>query len=213
MDGYPTTRAEAKNLGAKHYFTGEPCKRGHVALRKAKGSCVECVKEDAQKVYESRKDYFAQYNRRADVRERRHEWYIAHRDEVAARAVTRPDEVKRRYRKVWKDNNPDKVRAHTKNRRRKHRQATPPWLSARQKDEMRQLYRIAVKMTKLTGEEYVVDHIFPLQSETSCGLHVPWNLRVITRKENAEKHNKIPEGRGYAFYPDWGKLGTSEGAA
>ncbi len=43
---HPKTRAEAKALGAKFYFTGEPCVRGHIALRKTKGSCLECVKED-----------------------------------------------------------------------------------------------------------------------------------------------------------------------
>jgi 5-methylcytosine-specific restriction endonuclease McrA len=78
---------------------------------------------------------------------------------------------------------------------------------------MRQLYRIATKTTKLTGEEYVVDHIFPLQADNSCGLHVPWNLRVITRYENAAKHNTVPDERGYAFDPDWGKWTPSEGAA
>ena len=43
---YPTTRSEAKKTGNKYYFTGQPCVRGHIALRKTKGSCVECMKED-----------------------------------------------------------------------------------------------------------------------------------------------------------------------
>ena len=30
----PKTRAEAKATGAKYYFTGEPCKHGHIAPRK-----------------------------------------------------------------------------------------------------------------------------------------------------------------------------------
>ena len=43
---YPKTRSEAKATGATHYFTGLPCVRGHIAPRKTKGACVECIKED-----------------------------------------------------------------------------------------------------------------------------------------------------------------------
>jgi hypothetical protein len=43
---YPNNRKEAQKLSIKYYFTGQPCIRGHVALRKTKGACVECVRED-----------------------------------------------------------------------------------------------------------------------------------------------------------------------
>lgn len=46
---YPRTRAAAKAAGAAHYFTGLPCEHGHIALRKVKGTCVECAKIDVQK--------------------------------------------------------------------------------------------------------------------------------------------------------------------
>jgi group I intron endonuclease len=46
---YPRTRQEAKELGVKLYFTGIPCDRGHVSPRKAKGTCVACMKEDYKK--------------------------------------------------------------------------------------------------------------------------------------------------------------------
>lgn len=210
---YPTTREEAKRTGAKFYYTGVPCKRGHVALRKTKGVCTECEKEDWRAQSETRGAYRKEYNARPEVKDRQHDWYLRHREEVMARAKTTPRERKREYQNVWKLRNLDKVRADTKARRRKHRLATPPWLTPTQKKEIRELYRIAIHMTKITGEQYVVDHIFPLRSDTSCGLHVPWNLRVITQTENLEKSNKLPDGRGYAFDPDWGKWKPSEGAA
>jgi len=188
---YPTTRKEAKATGATHYYTGEPCKNGHIALRKTKGACVECLKLEWQKSNESRAEYFKKYNKRDDIKDRKSDWYQANRETVIERAKTRPAEKLREYRNAWKENNIVQVRADTKARRRKHREATPPWLTRKQKTEIRQLYQIAITMTKTTGEQYVVDHIVPLRSPDVCGLHVPWNLRVITQEENLKKSNKL----------------------
>ena len=187
---YPTTRKEAKAIGAKYYFTGEPCKHGHIALRKTKGSCVECLKIEWQQSNQNRAGYYSEYNKRTEVKEKKHEWYQANKEQVIQRAATRPVEVLRQYRNAWKVNNKLQVLADNKVRRRKHRQATPPWLTRKQKSEIRHLYEIAITMTKTTGEQYVVDHIVPLRSEVVCGLHVPWNLRVITQEENLKKSNK-----------------------
>ena len=187
----PKTRQEAKDTGAKYYFTGEPCKHGHIAPRKTKGACVECLKVEWRHAAEKRADYFREYNKREYVKDRKNEWYEANKEQVIQAAATRPLEVKRVYQKAWKERNTVWVRADTKARRRKHRLATPIWLTQQQKSEMRQLYQIAITMTKTTGEQYVVDHIVPLRSEVVCGLHVPWNLRVIPRQENLLKSNKL----------------------
>jgi hypothetical protein len=187
----PKTRKEAQELGVKYYFTGEPCKHGHIAPRKTKGSCVECLKVEWQEAAEKRVDYFREYNKREDVRDRKNDWYLANKEQVIAAAATRSPEVLRQYRNAWKENNKTQVRADTKARRRKHRLATPKWLSRKQKSEIRQIYQIAITMSKTTGEQYVVDHIVPLRSELVCGLHVPWNLRVIPQQENLLKSNKL----------------------
>jgi hypothetical protein len=186
----PKTRAEAKATGATHYFTGEPCKHGHIAPRKTKGACIECLKVEWQNAAETRADYFREYNQREDIKDRKNEWYQENREAVIAAAATRPAAVLREYRNAWKANNKTQVRADTKARRRKHRDATPLWLTRKQKSEIRQLYQIAITMTQTTGEQYVVDHIVPLRGEFVCGLHVPWNLRVITQDENLKKSNK-----------------------
>ena len=44
----PRTRAEAKQVGAKQYFTGMPCKHGHIAPRYTKGECVVCSSESSK---------------------------------------------------------------------------------------------------------------------------------------------------------------------
>lgn len=187
----PKTRAEAKAQGAKYYFTGEPCKHGHIAPRKTKGACLDCLKAEWVQAADTRAEYFRAYNRKAEVKEKKHEWYQENREQVIQAAATRPLHVKREYQANWKERNIVWVRADTKARRRKHRDATPPWLTRSQKSEIRQLYQIAITMTKTTGEQYVVDHIVPLRGNDVCGLHVPWNLRVITQEENLKKSNKL----------------------
>jgi 5-methylcytosine-specific restriction endonuclease McrA len=187
----PKSRAEAKATGAKYYFTGEPCKHGHIAPRKTKGACVECLRAEWEKGNVARAEYFRQYNQSEAGQKSKQKYYEKNRDAVIARASSRPLVEKRGWQKSWKHRNLLWVRADTKSRRRKHRQATPEWLTRAQKSEMRELYKIAMTMTKTTGEKYVVDHIVPLRSETVCGLHVPWNLRVITQEENLAKSNKL----------------------
>lgn len=200
---YPKTRAEAKATGATHYFTGEPCKQGHIALRKTKGVCVECLKVEWKQAAKTRVDYFRAYNRREEVKDAKHDWYLENREQVIAAANARPAEVRREYRDAWKANHKTQVRADTKARRRKHREATPPWLTRKQKTEIRQMYQVAITLTQATGEQYVVDHIYPLRSDVVCGLHVPWNLRVIPREENLKKSNLLPvEFMGLAFPPN-----------
>lgn len=188
----PKTRKEAQALGATHYFTGEPCKHGHIAPRKTKGACIECLKVEWQKSNVTRAGYFQQYNKSEAGKESKQRYYEANKDAVIDAAKTRPSHVKKVYQKAWKDKNKLWVRADTKSRRRKHRQATPPWLTRRQKTEMRSMYQIAITMSKTTGERYVVDHIWPLRSDFVSGLHVPWNLRVVTQEENGLKSNKLP---------------------
>lgn len=187
----PKTRAEAKAAGAKYYFTGEPCKHGHIAPRKTKGACVECLKVEWGQGNTTRAEYFRQYNHSDAGVDAKQRYYEKNRVHVIARAQARPAAEKQAYKSKYKQSNPDLYKTLTSFRRRRFRDATPPWLTRKQKAEIRQLYQIAITMSKTTGERYVVDHIVPLQGEDVCGLHVPWNLRVTTQEENLKKSNKV----------------------
>lgn len=188
---YPKTRKEAKKLNFKYYFTGEPCKHGHIALRKTKGACVDCLKIEWEKSNETRADYFKTYNQSEIGKENKRQYYERNRGTVIARANARPAEEKKQYKKKYKEQNPDLYKTLNSLRRKRFKNATPPWITKKQKIEIRQLYQIAITMTQTTGEKYVVDHIVPLHGGTVCGLHVPWNLRVITQEENLTKSNKF----------------------
>lgn len=184
---YPNNRKEAQKLGIKYYFTGQPCIRGHIALRKTKGSCLECVKEDW--VIDNKKRSEKPKSEASKAAGKR--YYEKNKEAVKARANARPKNEVSQYKKKHKENNPDYYKALTSVRKRRHRRASPPWLTKEHKLAMRQLYLQAMELTKLTGERYVVDHRVPLISDVVCGLHVPWNLRVITQEENLRKSNKL----------------------
>ena len=184
---HPKTRKEAQALGVKFYFTGEPCVRGHIALRKTKGSCLGCVKEDWAVDNERRKEKPKTEAAKAAGKR----YYEKNRAAVIARAAARPAEEKRRNKADYKDRNVDLVRADASMRKRRHRDATPKWLTPAERLQMRNLYSQARSMTELMRERYVVDHVVPLRGEEVCGLHVPWNLRVITQEENLKKSNKL----------------------
>lgn len=73
------------------------------------------------------------------------------------------------------------------------RNAVPKWINEELKEEIQKFYVEARLKTRETGTKYEVDHIVPLMGKTVCGLHVPWNLRVITQFENRSKRNLFKE--------------------
>lgn len=71
--------------------------------------------------------------------------------------------------------------------------AAPPWLTVQHWKDIAEIYDMAQRLTKLTGIYHVVDHAWPLKGKNSCGLHVPWNLQVVTHAFNVRKASKEPE--------------------
>lgn len=188
---------EAKAKGLKRYFTGRPCKNGHVAERLvSNGVCLDCQLETNQRGRARDPDRFASYSRDCGARFR--ETHPDHYEQRKLRGIA-PDPVTRaawlkanaeRVREIkrdWKRKNPEWVRAQAINRTRQLKNATPPWLSASQLDDIVAIYTEAKRL----GPGWHVDHIVPLKGDTVCGLHVPWNLRVIPASENLSKGARL----------------------
>jgi len=102
------------------------------------------------------------------------------------------------YRELHKDKiaayqkeNPGNVNARMAKRRASKISATPNCLTKEDFIRIAEFYVESQRLEILTGVKHHVDHIVPLQGLTVCGLHVPWNLQVITAIENMRKSNKF----------------------
>lgn len=69
-------------------------------------------------------------------------------------------------------------------------QAAPEWLTEQDWQAINEVYAECAETTKATGVQHEVDHIVPLKGQNVSGLHVPWNLQIITAEENRAKGAK-----------------------
>lgn len=100
-------------------------------------------------------------------------------------------EYQRARKSAYKKLNRGKENALLAKYRATKKMATPPWLTALHFQQIEIFYDAAAKLTKEFGVKMDVDHIIPIQGEIVCGLHVPWNLQILTAKENQSKGNRI----------------------
>ncbi len=61
--GLPTSRQEAKKSGSKYYFTGDPCRNGHLSPRYRDGQCIQCSRDRHRRTADKRK---AKYREKVD---------------------------------------------------------------------------------------------------------------------------------------------------
>lgn len=67
---------------------------------------------------------------------------------------------------------------------------TPVWAD---REKIKQIYLDAAELTLLSGVEFSVDHVLPLQAQNVSGLHVHENLQIILGVENSRKCNRWSE--------------------
>lgn len=154
--------------------------------------CKDCTKSYYQKnreVFLQNKKVYYEENR-DKILKYKQDYYEDNSEELVLK--------KRKYRelnpnvhKEWASKNKDKIAKCTSKRRARKLQATPIWLSEEQIIEIDFYYWFCQIISEDTGVKHHVDHIIPLQGKTVCGLHVPWNLQILSATENCSKSNKL----------------------
>ena len=127
-------------------------------------------------------------------KEYKHQHYLDNIDAYKERANAQDPAMRRGYQQKYRGNNPARYAYLARVRKGALRQATPKWLTEDQWSEMNEKYFEARRLTEETGIEHHVDHIEPLldHRDTVMGLHVPWNLQVITAEDNYAKRKGRP---------------------
>jgi hypothetical protein len=176
----------------------------------------EVLSRAAKKHWEKIKD---NEDVKAAARARAKAWYEANKEKAKAWAEANKEKRKEQL-KAWKAANPEKVKEQRMKSQSINKEAAYARIKRYHSTEKgklslavhRDLYRKRVKeaslgmydakamtdiyrscklLTKTTGIKYEVDHIIPIVNDLVCGLHVSWNMRIVTAKENREKSNKF----------------------
>lgn len=205
---YVLSRSEAIAKGQTHYFTGKPCKHGHIARRTVlKSTCTLCALRTGKKWLQENRDdnnfrRRESYKKNPDVRRQQNrEWENAHRAEKRIRGQRRYQknlEAERLRTKAKKLKQPEKYAEYRRNRYARRKGAGGKH-SAKDVANILQKQggRCAVCRCDV-ARKYHVDHINPIRRG---GTNDRSNIQVLCPLCNLNKNAKDPvefmQSRGF----------------
>ena len=205
---YPETRKQSLKEGVKYYFTGKPCKRGHINKRfTTTCGCVECVsglhkrwvEDNGERVEQQRTRY--RKNNPDKVKQSNKQWCESNPDYHNQHYKDNPEyyeqyseayreanrEYYKQYQVQYRKDNPDKLSVLSSKYRAAKIQAIPKWYEEKQ---VELLYKKCKELNNRWKVNFQVDHIIPLNSKTVCGLHCWNNLQLLEGTDNSSKNNR-----------------------
>ena len=133
------------------------------------------AKNHAEETYKQNRAY--QENNRPKVRAWSRSWRLENK------------ETARRMTREWNHANSDRRNEASKARECLKSKAMPPWADRK---AILKFYQEARRLTRETSVPHHVDHVWPLKGVGFVGLHVPWNLQILTAAANISKSNRAP---------------------
>lgn len=222
----PRTRAEAASLGIKHYFTGQPCKRGHMEKRlTSSGQCKECARTLQRAAYPKRIEKILSYQ--SEYRDRNREKIRAYAKEWRKK---NPEKFLIAIER-WRDENPDYRSGNLEHFRKKdkeyqaRRRSTPKGriddaISAGIRDTLKRGQKRGTRWEMLVG--YSVDELMMhLEKRFEPGMswdnYGEWHMdhRIPKTAFNYETVDDIDFKRCWALEnlrPMWAKENMRKGA-
>jgi len=196
------TRKQAIMLGLRHYFTGKPCRRGHIAKRQVIArSCTDCDRENCRKQYVERAEWRRQRSREwaaqnpAAHHARARKWKLENPSRVrqhSEKSRSRPENKAKALIRVrkWQIENPEKVHANKVNNRAKRARAPGKFRAS----DLRAIFkaqrgRCAYCKALLAKDTRHLDHIIPL---AAGGTNWPSNLQFTCEHCNVSKNARDP---------------------
>lgn len=207
---------EARQKSLQYYFTGKPCKNGHISRRVVKSRhCEACFAEYHKNYYQKniekykkRDAAYYRANKEAILqrqkkffdknpglkRQRRLNYKHKHPERLAQimrnNYLNNRDHILERHKQRYREN-PAKSAAKVALRRSRKVNACPSWFGELDQfiwQEAAELRKIRIEQT---GIGWHVDNMIPLAARNACGLHVGENCQVIPSYLNLWKNNKM----------------------